>query len=312
MKSLVSIIIPTYNRAHLIGETLDSIIAQTYTNWECIIVDDGSTDNSEDVIGSYLKKDSRFQYYKRPSYKIKGANSCRNYGFERSKGNFIQWFDSDDLYIDKALERLVSSFSDEFDVVVCRLEKVDFKTKIKIKDNPILTDNLFLDYFVGKITFYVSGPLWRKSLLLEQPFLFDEEIRHLDDWDFNLRMLYDNPKIKYVNESLIKYCIHTESLSHEISKLNYEEIKSEILAREKQLKIISKNKKVDRIKATLFVKNRYKYLLRELLVANNENKMQLFMLLLKKQIKLYDFRGFIKTIIGFAIFNVFKKGYKLL
>ena len=79
MKPLVSIIIPTYNRAHLIAETLDSIIAQTYTNWECIVVDDGSTDPTDELMETYCKKDSRFQYYHRPKNRPKGANACRNY-----------------------------------------------------------------------------------------------------------------------------------------------------------------------------------------------------------------------------------------
>ena len=63
---LVSIIIPTYNRAHLIKETLDSVLTQTYTNWECIIVDDGNSDNTEEVINSYIAKDQRFKYCHRP------------------------------------------------------------------------------------------------------------------------------------------------------------------------------------------------------------------------------------------------------
>ena len=57
---LVSIIIPTYNRAHLIGETLDSVLVQTYTHWECIVVDDGSTDGTDALLATYCKKDSRF------------------------------------------------------------------------------------------------------------------------------------------------------------------------------------------------------------------------------------------------------------
>ena len=65
---LISIIIPTYNRAHLIGETLDSILVQTYPNWECIVVDDGSTDTTADVMREYIKKDNRFQYHQRPMY----------------------------------------------------------------------------------------------------------------------------------------------------------------------------------------------------------------------------------------------------
>ena len=93
----VSIIIPTYNRAHLIGETLDSILAQTYQNWECVIVDDGSSDNTDAVLANYLKKDSRFNYYKRPQQYLSGGNGARNYGLKMSVGKFVVFFDSDDL-----------------------------------------------------------------------------------------------------------------------------------------------------------------------------------------------------------------------
>jgi glycosyltransferase involved in cell wall biosynthesis len=90
---LVSIIIPTYNRAHLIGETLDSVLAQTYQNWECIVVDDGSSDNTDKVVGKYVQKDSRFKYYHRPDEHLPGGNGARNYGFKMSKGEYVNWFD---------------------------------------------------------------------------------------------------------------------------------------------------------------------------------------------------------------------------
>jgi glycosyltransferase involved in cell wall biosynthesis len=94
---LVSIIIPTFNRAHLIGETLDSVLTQTYTNWECIVVDDGSTDETDNLVTDFCKRDHRFQYHHRPSDGPKGANACRNFGFEVSKGEYIQLLDSDDV-----------------------------------------------------------------------------------------------------------------------------------------------------------------------------------------------------------------------
>lgn len=94
---LVSIIIPTYNRAHLIGETLDSILAQTYQNWECVIVDDGSSDNTENVIEAYCDGDNRFRYYPRPAEHIPGGNGARNFGLKKAGGDYIVFFDSDDL-----------------------------------------------------------------------------------------------------------------------------------------------------------------------------------------------------------------------
>ena len=86
MNELVSIIIPVYNRASLLPETLDSIVAQSYKNFECILVDDGSTDNSIEIANIYTSKDKRFKVFSRPSNIKKGANACRNIGFFKSSG----------------------------------------------------------------------------------------------------------------------------------------------------------------------------------------------------------------------------------
>ena len=94
---LVSIIIPTFNRAQFIGEALDSVLSQTYAHWECIIVDDGSTDNTSEVLSAYCLKDKRFQYFKRPSHWPKGANGSRNYGISKSKGVYFAFCDDDDF-----------------------------------------------------------------------------------------------------------------------------------------------------------------------------------------------------------------------
>jgi len=103
---LVSIIIPTYNRAHLIGETLDSVLAQTYSNWECIVVDDGSTDETDKLMVSYCEKDYRFQYSKREILP-KGASHCRNIGLEKAKGNYCIFLDSDDILISNCLDNRI-------------------------------------------------------------------------------------------------------------------------------------------------------------------------------------------------------------
>ncbi|MDG1729365.1 MAG: glycosyltransferase family 2 protein [Algibacter sp.] len=108
MKPLVSIIIPTFNRVHLMDETLNCVLAQTYQNWECFVIDDRSTDNTNEFMDSYMQIDKRFHYYERPKEKPKGANACRNYGLEICKGEYIQWLDSDDLMLPNKLEIQVS------------------------------------------------------------------------------------------------------------------------------------------------------------------------------------------------------------
>lgn len=101
---MISIIIATYNRATYIAETLTSIANQTYANFECIVVDDGSTDNSEEIILEFVKSDKRFMYLNRPDTVAKGANFSRNYGYTFSKGSYVKFFDSDDVMLPHHLE----------------------------------------------------------------------------------------------------------------------------------------------------------------------------------------------------------------
>lgn len=312
MSSLISIIIPTYNRAHLIGETLDSILAQTYENWECIVVDDGSTDNTSDVLAKYIKKDNRFQYYRRPEEKIKGPNSCRNYGFELSKGDYVKWFDSDDLMYITLLENQIKVIKGNIDCTVCKLVYYDLENNKLLRENKIYSGNLIEDYLKGIVAFYISGPLWKKTFLNKQEKLFDECIANLDDWDFNLRMLYQNPVIVYIDEPLIQYRIHQTSLSHEINKLNFLELQSEFKAREKHLQLIKINKCADPYILENYIKDRYRYVLREALVKKDKNKMFFLKNLLVYQLKTKDFGAITKTIFGFLFYTIFNKGYKYL
>jgi glycosyltransferase involved in cell wall biosynthesis len=311
-KNLISIIIPTYNRALLISKTLNSIISQTYSNWECIIIDDGSTDNTEEVVEAYCLKDSRFQYFKKPTHCLKGPNACRNYGFKLSVGDYINWFDSDDLYLPNALEQFVEIFDENTDVVVVKLEVIDFLTGKKIKENNIVSKNKIEDYFVGKIGFYVCGPLWKRSFLEQQSSLFDETIRNLDDWDFNLRMLYRKPVIKYINKPLIQYRYHENSLSQELAKLNFNEIQSEFAAREKHLQMLTQNNLANTTVLRKFIKNRYNYFFMEAMLQNHTKKYYFLKKLLYRQFYLFDIYGMLKTLTGFIVFSIFKKGYILL
>ena len=312
MNPLVSIIIPTFNRAHLISETLESIISLTYQNWECIIVDDGSTDNTQDLIEGYLINDVRIKFYKRPNELPKGQNSCRNYGYDKSTGDWIKWFDSDDLFLPSALDFMANLTNSEYDVFITNLLIVDGTTDKIINNKKSFSENLIPDYLIGKIAFYVCGPTWKKSFLEKQTNLFDDNLSNLDDWDFNLRMIYSNPNIFYLNESLIKYRVNSNSLSHEIDKLNTNEIKSEFRAREKHIVLLKKINKPAKALLVNFTKKRYKYFFREALIKNHYSKFYFFNKLFIYQMKTLDLFGFIKTLVAFLIFKIFNKGYKLL
>lgn len=100
---LFSIILPTYNRSHIISETIKSVIDQTYDRWELIIVDDGSTDKTKEVVEKFIKNDNRIRYiYQENSER----SAARNNGIYNSKGDFICFIDSDDLFREYHISKL--------------------------------------------------------------------------------------------------------------------------------------------------------------------------------------------------------------
>ncbi|MBA0884751.1 glycosyltransferase family 2 protein [Flavobacterium undicola] len=311
MNKLVSIIIPTYNRGCFIEETLASVLAQTYTNWECIVVDDGSNDNTEEIVCSYIEKDKRFKYFHRPQDQIKGPSYCRNYGFKRSVGEYIYWFDSDDILLSEALEKRISCFDDDVDVVIGKAEFFDSDSKVILFRNIIMSNNLIQDYFIGKVTFYVSGPLWKKKFLLEHYLFFDEKTSYLDDWDFNLRALYKVPNIFYLNEVLFRYRSHAYSLSKQVNFLNIEELLSECFTRNKHYVLLKKYKMLN-TGIRLFMLDRYRVILRDVLMANERRSSFFYFNLIKLQLQNKKIWNFIKSTLGFIIYKIFKKGYVLI
>ena len=117
MNELVSIITPCYNAEKHIGLTIESVLSQSYQNWEMFIVDDCSTDRSEEIIRSYCAKDQRIHYYKTDS-PTGGPTIPRNIAIEKANGRFIAFLDSDDVWLPTKLERQISCFSDEKTAVV--------------------------------------------------------------------------------------------------------------------------------------------------------------------------------------------------
>ena len=120
IKPLVSVIIPLYNRVTLVEETVNSVLLQTYTNFELIIVDDGSNDGSLLLAKSLAEQDERIAIYSRPKELPRGANSCRNFGLKKSKGDYVKWLDSDDLLMPDALSIQVENIEvSDADVSLC-------------------------------------------------------------------------------------------------------------------------------------------------------------------------------------------------
>ena len=306
---LVSIIIPTFNRADLIEETLISIANQSFKNFECLIIDDHSVDSSEEIIKKFISKDQRFRYYKRPKCLKKGPSSCRNYGFSKSKGDLITWFDDDDIMLVDSLLHRVKAFISNTDCVVCPLLAWDFKKDKAIYKTIIKSNNLIGDYLDGKVIFFVSGPLWKRSFLEGQTVLFDENISNLDDWDFNLRMLYAKPKIHFVEMPLILYRIHYSSLTFRSDVGFSQKIKSEYRARFKHLALLEPiNNKLCKWYKENFQK-RLNYQLLQVLTVDKKDRLLLLKLSLELNLYLKDFKKCLRQLCGFCSYILFNKGY---
>lgn len=198
----VSIIIPTYNKSALAIETLNSIASQSYDNWECIIVDDGSTTEDFTALESFAKLDKRFSLFKRPSNTKKGANACRNYGLSISKGDYIQFFDSDDLMMSTCIENRVKAiqFSD-YDFVVYCMALIYGEKKVLDNDLYFVSNwEQALKAFLGpkKLPWNLQRTLF-KSNLIKNKIYFNEDMRRFQDIEFNIKMLVScKPKFKMV------------------------------------------------------------------------------------------------------------------
>lgn len=212
MKPLVSIIIPTYNRATLLGETLDSIVAQSYTQWECIVVDDGSDDATDLLMKKYCDADTRFQYHHRPLDRPRGGNAARNYGFEMSSGALVQWFDSDDLMTLHKLELKVAALQD------ANIDFVISKTKYFNKDiAPFAYDFLakemtFSKYAMGSVSWFTPDLMVKREYV--ENVAYNEELRAGQEYNFVCKLLTKNIKGVKISEFLTLRRWHEDSIGN--------------------------------------------------------------------------------------------------
>ncbi len=197
MGPLVSIIIASYNKAKFIKATMTSVIEQTYTNWELIIVDDHSTDDSVNIINEHLT-DKRIELFK--GSENKGANVCRNIGIKAAKGNYIIFLDADDLLVKKCLELRINAALAQPQKNLLVFSMGVFKTNIGDTMgvwHPTSNDPL-KDFFQHKLPWSILQPLWKKEVLIELNG-FDESFLRLQDVELNTKALL----LKNINYKLI-------------------------------------------------------------------------------------------------------------
>jgi glycosyltransferase involved in cell wall biosynthesis len=187
----------TYNRAHFIVETLQSIQAQTYIDWECLIIDDGGSDNTNVVISPFLEEDARFQFIKRPENYKKGLSGCRNYGLDIAKGDSIIFFDDDDTIHPDNLKICLKELSDN-QIDFCHYQKLSYQVEKPIIKKPIitkrqsLTKSDLLKVITQEIGLASCTVMWKKHCFDEVR--FNEKLLYAEEWECYSRLLSEGFK----------------------------------------------------------------------------------------------------------------------
>jgi GT2 family glycosyltransferase len=212
----VSIVIPAYNAAPYIGETLDSVFEQTFTDYEVIVVNDGSPDTVEleRALEPYL---SRTRYFKQKNL---GAAAARNEGLRAAQGEFIAFLDADDLWLPNYLEEQLKFIREnDFDLVCA--DAMHFgdsplagKTYMEtfMETAPLAGEVSFLGLVSAEQSLITSGIVARRAPIIEAG-LFDEGLRNSQDFDLWLRLVRHGARLAYQRRLLLRYRCHEQSLS---------------------------------------------------------------------------------------------------
>lgn len=238
----ISIIVPVYNARATISETLHSLIKQTYQDFEIIIIDDGSADDSAKILKRWVKKDAKkFKYFWQRN---QGPAAARNKGLKEAKGEFIAWIDADDLWLPKRLESMLKEFNKEPEVAFVSTDARYLYPDNKIsKQTYYQINGLPLEYSFKellKTNFIFGSPLIKKKVIEKVGFL-DENLVRSEDYDYWLRILAKNYKLAIVKEPLALYRFLIDSRSQSYILVNQAELK--VLSKASEFKKLSSEEK---------------------------------------------------------------------
>lgn len=200
---IFSIIIPTYNRAELLKRCLDSVVSQTFTDWEAIVVDNYSEDNTEEIVLSY--NDDRIRYLKNHNYGVIAVS--RNKALDLAKGDYICFLDSDDAWLPNKLE-VMWKYASYFDLIYHGLT-MDIPQKGLFQHK----NNYFYEIKESNVQYVIQrgDPICPSCACLSRKIIgdsrFDEGtgLKAVEDYDFFLQILAKNPKVKYIKKALTLY-----------------------------------------------------------------------------------------------------------
>lgn len=219
----ISVIIPVYNVEKFLSRCLDSVLAQTFEDFEVVCINDGSTDRSGEILKEYAKIDGRIRVYRQ---KNRGLSVARNNGLNYSNGEYIYFLDSDDTIHPQCLE-IIYFFSTKYDAELVQFRQMDYSIKNGLDSNPFVKNidiksikiyetnkPVFLGTHKGeyKIEFTATSKLYKRSLLDNVDFIPNI---HFEDYPHTLAVLAKNPKTIVLNAVLYYYTVNPESIFHQ-------------------------------------------------------------------------------------------------
>lgn len=237
--NIISIIIATYNRAHLIPDTLNSIKNQTFQHFECLIIDDGSADDTQNIIEHLLSQDDRFKFLKRPCEYKKGLPGCRNFGLDLCKGDYVIFFDDDDIMHPKNLEYCYSTLMDG-KLSFCRFERQTFSEKFsgnmnqeEISHGLEIGKQHFFSIMTNRLPFNSCQIMWKRTCFTTHK--FNENLMYAEEWECYLKIIFDGFKGISLNNILMYARKHEASntgeffMGSEVRKKSYVEAITRII-----------------------------------------------------------------------------------
>ncbi|MFN3530989.1 MAG: glycosyltransferase family 2 protein [Candidatus Brocadia sp.] len=206
----VSVVIPAHNAAKMIAETLESLLAQSFTNWEAIIIDDGSNDGTAAVAGSFAKKDHRIRIV---SQQKMGVSAARNMGISMASFDWLLFLDADDLILPQYLERMTRLLISDpsLDAVYCNWARVARDGTLVKEEFCRLTGDMF-STFARRALFPIHACIVRRSLVMAVGG-FDTSLRTCEDWDLWQRVARTGAQFGVIDEALVLYRMQPASAS---------------------------------------------------------------------------------------------------
>ncbi len=222
---LISVIIPTYNRGWIIKEAIDSVLAQDYVNFELIVVDDGSTDDTHDILNSYQNNILVLRQNN------KGVSAARNRGLTAASGHFVAFLDSDDIWLPQKLSQQVDFFHSNPDTLICQTEEIWIRNNVRVnpKKRHKKPSGMIFEPSLSLCLVSPSAVMINRNLF-EEVGLFDETLPACEDYDLWLRVSCRHPVHLIDTPLIIKRGGHDDQLSASpaLDKLRIKAIKKVI------------------------------------------------------------------------------------